>query len=332
MYNSSLCSVCWAEKGKLLIVFSHVTKVFAEEKVALRDVSFSVERGETLVLLGQSGCGKTSALRLINRLIQPTSGTIFVNGADVSTLDPIELRRSIGYAIQHIGLFPHMTIEENVGVVPKLIGWSEKKIRASVDELLQMVGLEPSQFLKRYPRELSGGQKQRVGVARALAADPPIILMDEPFGALDPISREQLQNEFLEIQSRIHKTVVFVTHDLSEAVKMGDRIAIFRKGEIIQIASPKEILENPANTFIDDFLGKDRLSLLLQRQTLLPLLDRLNPAPTSEEGKLDLRSSLIDSLMTFKLTGSESLPIYDEEKYLGELARKTLLEELLTLI
>ena len=195
-----------------MITLDQVTKVFSDDKKAVSDLSFEVKKGETLVLLGQSGSGKTTALRLINRLIEPTTGTIFFDGEDIRTLDPILLRRKIGYAIQHIGLFLHMSVAENIGIVPKLLGWDEKRTQRRVDELLAMVGFDPDEMRHEMPSRLSGGQKQRIGVARALAADPPVILMDEPFGSLDPIIREQLQNEFLEIQSKIQKTVVFVTH------------------------------------------------------------------------------------------------------------------------
>lgn len=245
-----------------MISFQNVTKTFPSGKRGVKNLTFEVKEGETLVLLGPSGCGKTTALRLINHLIQPTSGTLLIRGKDSSKLDPIQLRRSIGYAVQHVGLFPHMNIGENIGIVPKLLGWEEEKIEQRVIELMEMVGLNPHQFQERFPNQLSGGQKQRVGVARALAADPSIILMDEPFAALDPIILEQLQSEFLQIQSKLCKTVVFVTHDLKEAVKLGDRIAILEEGKLVQLASPDTIIHKPANTFVDTFFGKDRHQLL----------------------------------------------------------------------
>lgn len=245
-------------RGLHLIVFERVTKEFSTH-AALSDLNLVVHEGEILVLLGPSGSGKTTALRLINRLIEPTSGRIIINGEESTSLNPISLRRSIGYAIQDIGLFPHMTIGENIGIVPKLLGWPEAKIQNRVEELLILMGLECA---NTFPENLSGGQKQRVGLARALAADPPIILMDEPFGALDPLMRQQLQNEFLEIQSRICKTIVFVTHDLREAVKMGDRIAVFDQGKLLQVATPDILIEEPANDFIEEFLGNDLKTLI----------------------------------------------------------------------
>lgn len=239
-----------------MIVFENVSKIFSDENRGVHDLSFAVQQGEILVLLGRSGCGKTTALRLINRLIEPDKGTILYGGEDILTLDPIELRRHIGYAIQHIGLFPHMTIEENVGIVPSLLKWEKKKIKARVDELLSMVGLAPERFCHLYPSKLSGGQKQRVGVVRALAADPPVILMDEPFGALDPIMRNQLQDEFLEIQAKIRKTILFVTHDLHEALKMGDKIALLEKGRLMQLGPPSDFIDKPANPFVETFFEK----------------------------------------------------------------------------
>jgi osmoprotectant transport system ATP-binding protein len=219
------------------------------------------------MLVGPSGCGKTTTLKMMNRLIEPTTGRILLDGDDVTRVNPDQLRRRIGYVIQQVGLFPHFTAGDNIAVVPRMLGWDRNQIRKRVDELLDLVGLDPGQFRDRYPRQLSGGQQQRVGVARALAADPPVMLMDEPFGAIDPITRERLQEEFLQIQRTVQKTICFVTHDLREAVKLGDRIAIFSSGgRIAQYATPKEILTRPANDFIADFIGSGaavrRLSLL----------------------------------------------------------------------
>ncbi|MDN3506575.1 MAG: ATP-binding cassette domain-containing protein [Simkaniaceae bacterium] len=223
-----------------MIEFENVTKVYSTGKRGVSSLSFTVQKGETLVLLGQSGSGKTTALRLINRLIEATSGNISINGQNILERDPIQLRRHIGYAFQHIGLFPHMTVSENIAVVPKLLEWPEKKIEERLEELLQMIGLDSHQYRDLYPENLSGGQKQRIGVARALAGDPPIVLMDEPFGALDPFMREQLQDEFIEIQSKLQKTVVFVTHDHKEATKVGSRIAILEKGQLTQTLKPQD--------------------------------------------------------------------------------------------
>ena len=244
-----------------MIKLDNVTKAFetsAGTVLAADRVSFEVKEGEICVLLGPSGCGKTTTLKMVNRLVQPTSGKIFINGKDTDAYDPVELRRTIGYVIQQIGLFPNMTVEENICVVPKLLGWDMTKARKRAAELLETINLEPAIFLKRYPKELSGGQQQRVGVARALAADPPVLLMDEPFGAIDPINREVIQDEFLKIHRRLRKTVMFVSHDIDEAVKMADKVAIFRMGKLEQFDSPDNILAHPVNSFIADFVGTDR--------------------------------------------------------------------------
>ncbi|MEU4678612.1 betaine/proline/choline family ABC transporter ATP-binding protein [Micromonospora sp. NPDC023737] len=233
---------------------------------AVDNITMDIPAGEIVVLVGPSGCGKTTSLKMINRIIEPTSGRIFIDGEDVTHVNADQLRRRIGYVIQQIGLFPHMTIAENIGMVPRLLGWNRTRISERVDELLDLVGMEPSAYRARYPKELSGGQRQRVGVARAMSADPPLLLMDEPFGAIDPITRERLQNEFLRLQSNIRKTIVFVTHDIDEAIKLGDRIAILTKGsKIAQYDTPEAILTAPANDFVADFIGSGaslkRLSL-----------------------------------------------------------------------
>lgn len=244
-----------------MIKLENLTKTFNTPNgvvVAADKVNMDLPTGEICILLGPSGCGKTTALKMINRLIAPTSGKIYINGEDTSKLDDIELRRNIGYVIQQIGLFPNMTVEENICVVPKLLGWDPKKASARAAELLDLVGLDARQFLRRYPKELSGGQQQRVGVIRALAVDPPVMLMDEPFGAIDPINREIIQDEFLKMQAELKKTIMFVSHDIDEAVKMGDKIAIFRAGKIEQYDSPDQILAHPENAFVADFVGADR--------------------------------------------------------------------------
>ena len=242
-----------------MISLEEVSKKFAgSSDAAVTSLSLEVPEGETVVLVGPSGCGKTTTMKMINRLVEPTSGTIRVDGADVTEQDPVELRRGIGYVIQSIGLLPHRTIRQNIEVVPRLIGWDDRKIDRRVEELLDILELEPT-LLTRYPGELSGGQRQRVGVARALAADPPVMLMDEPFGAVDPIVRERLQDQFLEIQRRLRKTIVFVTHDIDEAIKMSDRIAILNKGGVLeQYAPAEEILRAPANEFVTQFVGSER--------------------------------------------------------------------------
>lgn len=241
------------------ISLRNVTKRFSSAGApAVTDLSLDVDEGETVVLVGPSGCGKTTTMRMINRLIEPTSGSIHVGGRDVMEQNPVELRRGIGYVIQSIGLLPHRTVRQNMTTLPWLLGWDEERVADRVEELVAMLHLERD-LLQRYPSELSGGQRQRVGVARALAADPPVMLMDEPFGAVDPIIRERLQDQFLEIQRRIHKTIVFVTHDIDEAIKMADRIAILNKGGVLeQYAAPETVLSRPANDFVKQFVGVDR--------------------------------------------------------------------------
>jgi osmoprotectant transport system ATP-binding protein len=240
-----------------MIRLEQLTKIYPGTSVPAVDrLTMDIPRGEIVVFVGPSGCGKTTSLKMINRIIEPSSGHIVLDGEDVTDTDPDQLRRRIGYVIQQVGLFPHQTIRDNVATVPKLLGWDKERTADRVTELLDVVGLPPETYLDRYPKELSGGQRQRVGVARALAADPPVLLMDEPFGAIDPITRTRLQNEFLRLQAELQKTIVFVTHDIDEAIKMGDRIAILGEGsQIQQFATPEEILTAPANDFVEDFVG-----------------------------------------------------------------------------
>jgi osmoprotectant transport system ATP-binding protein len=240
-----------------MIHLDGVSKHYAgTAEAAVEELTLDIPKGEVLVLVGPSGCGKSTTLRLINRMIEPSSGRIYFGGEDVTDVNPDDLRRRIGYVIQQIGLFPHRTIAENVATVPKLLGWPRSEIGPRVNELLEMVGLDPSVFARRYPKELSGGQAQRVGVARALGADPEVLLMDEPFGAIDPITRDRLQNEFLRLQAELRKTIVFVTHDVDEAIKMGDRIAILgQRSQLAQLDTPERILALPANDFVNDFTG-----------------------------------------------------------------------------
>ncbi|MDP9075768.1 MAG: betaine/proline/choline family ABC transporter ATP-binding protein [Actinomycetota bacterium] len=241
-----------------MIRLESVTKRYGDD-VAVDSLSLEVGDGELCVLVGPSGCGKTTTMKMINRLIEPTSGTIELDGTDVMSLSPVELRRRIGYVIQQVGLFPHLSVADNVATVPRLLNWDKARIKARVGELLELVGLDPAQFGRRYPSELSGGQRQRAGVARALAADPPVLLMDEPFGAIDPITRERLQGEFLRLQQEVRKTIVFVTHDIEESVRMGDRIAILAQGgHLQQYDTPAKILGSPATPFVADFVGADR--------------------------------------------------------------------------
>jgi osmoprotectant transport system ATP-binding protein len=242
-----------------MIRLDRVEKRYHDGTLAVHELSLDVPAGEICVLVGPSGCGKTTTMRMVNRLIEPTAGRIFIDGRDITKADPVKVRRGIGYVIQQVGLFPHQTIEQNVGTVPALLGWSSKRRRARTAELLELVGLDPAVFAKRYPAQLSGGQRQRVGVARALAADPPVLLMDEPFGAVDPIARDRLQQEFLRLQQEVRKTIVFVTHDIEEAVRLGDRIAVLRQGGVLeQYDTPAAILGNPATAFVADFVGADR--------------------------------------------------------------------------
>ncbi|MCQ4083839.1 betaine/proline/choline family ABC transporter ATP-binding protein [Streptomyces sp. RB6PN25] len=250
---------------------------------AVDGVSMEIAAGETVILVGPSGCGKSTCLRMINRLIEPTSGRILINGEDVTGIDPVKLRRRIGYAIQSSGLFPHMTVAENIAQVPKMLGWSKSTVRDRVEQMLDLVGLDPREFHGRYPRQLSGGQQQRVGVARALAADPPVLLMDEPFGAVDPITRDHLQDELIRLQHELHKTIVFVTHDFDEAIKLGDRIAVLREqSHIAQFDTPEAILTNPADDFVSGFVGAGAA------------LKRLNLTRVRDVGVVDVPTAAMD--------------------------------------
>jgi osmoprotectant transport system ATP-binding protein len=254
-----------------MIRLDSVSKRYPNGPLAVTDLSLDIPDGDTCILLGPSGCGKTTTLKMINRLIEPTSGRIFLDDEDVTRVDPIRLRRRMGYVIQQVGLFPHETIETNIATVPRLLGWGRARIKARVTELMELVGLDPAQYRRRYPAQLSGGQRQRVGVARALAADPPVLLMDEPFGAIDPVTRARLQDEFLRLQAEVRKTVVFVTHDVEEAIKLGTRIAILDVGGILQqYDTPAEVLGRPKNRMVADFVGSDR-ALKRLKVTPIPL-------------------------------------------------------------
>lgn len=282
-----------------MIEFKGVTKIYesGDKKVkAVDDIDLHINEGEICVFLGPSGCGKTTLLRMVNRLISISSGTIEVAGKDINTLNTIELRRSIGYVIQQNGLFPNMTIEENICVVPKLLSWDKVKMRKRYNELMDMMGLNPDEYRKRYPWELSGGQQQRIGVARALAADPPVMLMDEPFGALDPVIREHIQNEFLRIQNNVKKTILFVSHDIDEAVKLGDSVAIFKDGSLMQHGTPDDLLSNPQNDFVRDFVGSDRALMRLTLLSVRDLVDHIEHFNKSSIGKTE--SQLVVGLDT----------------------------------
>jgi osmoprotectant transport system ATP-binding protein len=281
-----------------VIELNRVTKIYpGTAQPAVNSVSLTVPQGEICVFIGPSGCGKTTLMRLINRLIPLTSGSISVDGKDIMTLNPIELRRHIGYVIQQVGLFPHMTVRDNIATVPKLLGWTKAKIDERVDELLDLVNLDPQEFRDRYPRQLSGGQAQRIGVARAMAADPTTMLMDEPFGAIDPINREVLQDEFLRIQAKLKKTIIFVTHDINEAIKMGQRVVLLQDGQLVQAGLPDELLNRPANEFVKSFVGADRV---LKRLNLLKVKDAmmLNPVHCLEE---DLSEKVLEQMINCDL-------------------------------
>ncbi len=260
-----------------MIKFENVSKKYGNGLEAVKSINLEIKNGELLVLIGPSGCGKTTTMKMINRIITHSEGRITIDDKDINEIDSVTLRRNVGYVIQQIGLFPHYTIEENIALIPKLKKWKEPEVKARVKQLLEIVGLNPEEFAKRYPKELSGGQQQRVGVARALAANPDIILMDEPFGALDPITREQLQDELLRIQEEMHKTIIFVTHDMDEALKLGDRIAVMKDGELLQLDTPEQLLSNPSHGFVEEFIGKKRI---YQNPDYIPVTDimRSNPA------------------------------------------------------
>lgn len=284
-----------------MLKFDHVSKVYKGGKRAVNNLTLEFERGEFICFIGPSGCGKTTTMKMINRLIEPSEGGIYINGENIMDKDPVQLRREIGYVIQQIGLFPHMTIQENISLVLKLLKWPEEKRRARALELLDLVDLTPD-YLEKYPHELSGGQQQRIGVLRALAADQSLILMDEPFGALDPITRDSLQEEFKKLQKKLGKTIVFVTHDMDEALKLADRIVIMRDGELVQCDTPDEILRNPADEFVEEFIGKDRL--VQARPNIQTVEQIMNPTPITITGDRSLSEAIqimkqkrVDSLL-----------------------------------
>lgn len=292
-----------------MIRLENLTKVFElpdRTVVAADNICLEVPEGELCVLLGPSGCGKTTVLKMINRIVPATSGTVYINGKDTSDVDTVTLRRNLGYVIQQIGLFPNMTVEENISVVPKLLGWDRRKRRQRATELLDMMALDPSEFLQRYPKELSGGQQQRIGVARALAADPPVLLMDEPFGAIDPINRKSIQDEFLLMQKELRKTIIFVSHDIDEAVKMGDKIAILRDGKLEQFATPDDLLAHPDSDFVASFLGSDRT---LKRLQILRVSDAMDlRIPTLNAG-----DTLEKAVGLMKEAGYHELVVLDSD-------------------
>ncbi|MFD1413619.1 betaine/proline/choline family ABC transporter ATP-binding protein [Oceanobacillus jeddahense] len=291
-----------------MLEFKEVTKKFeGNDNPSVHKLNLEVERGEFVVFIGPSGCGKTTTMKMINRLIEPTSGEILVDGVNVLKQDAVQLRRSIGYVIQQIGLMPHMTVGENISLVGSLLKWNKEKQKERAKELISLVNL-PEDYLTRYPHELSGGQQQRIGVLRALATNPPLILMDEPFGALDPITRDSLQEEFKKLQKEMDKTIVFVTHDMDEAIKLADKIVIMNQGEIVQVGTPDDILRHPANEFVEDFIGKDRL--LESRPEVTRVEQIMNPNPITIEEESDLREAIqkmhanrVDSLLVVDESG-----------------------------
>ncbi|WP_329280087.1 ABC transporter ATP-binding protein [Streptomyces sp. NBC_00691] len=288
-----------------MIRFEHVTKRYPDGTTAVDDLSFEVAEGELVTLVGPSGCGKTTTMMMVNRLVEPTSGRVLVDGEDIAGVDPVALRRKIGYVIQQVGLFPHRTVLDNTATVPALLGWKKAAARARAAELLDLVGLDPAVYGSRYPAQLSGGQRQRVGVARALAADPPVLLMDEPFGAVDPVVRERLQNEFLALQATVRKTVLLVTHDIEEAVRMGDRMAVYGQGRIEQFDAPATVLGAPATPYVADFVGSDRG---LKRLAVTPVTEAdLEPVPTDEAVPTDGAAPAEGSAATDRSGATEGL-------------------------
>ena len=307
-----------------MITYESVTKIFGKGKnivTALDNVSFTIPKGEVVVFLGPSGCGKTTTLRLTNRLETLTRGNITIEDQSILDIDVVQLRQRLGYVIQAIGLFPNKTIAENIAVVPRLLKWDEERISKRIDELLQMTNLDPDLYRDRYPAELSGGQQQRVGVARGLAADPKILLMDEPFGAIDPINREEIQDEFLKLQAKLKKTVAFVSHDIHEAIKMGDRIAIFEKGRLVQYDTPEIILTQPKNIFVSDFVGADRALKVLG---LMRVSDIINRKPKNIIQGSDHCQEALDFLNT---KDSRYGIVLEDNKPLGFVRQKVLAYE-----
>jgi osmoprotectant transport system ATP-binding protein len=313
-----------------MIQLEHVTKRFATGANAVLDLSLEIGEAQTCVLIGPSGCGKTTTLRMINRLIDPDEGRVLVDGEDTSTVDPVRLRLKMGYVIQQTGLFPHMTVGQNVATVPRLWDWDSTRVKARVEELLDLVGLDPREYRDRYPHQLSGGQRQRVGFARALGADPPILLMDEPFGAVDRITRERLQREFISIQRRMRKTVVFVTHDIDEAVMVADRICLLKmQGKIAQYDTPDAILTRPADEYVAEFLGRERI---VRRMSVVTIdgetLEHPAGGPPAGEPRVALTSSLSEAFAAALSSPDERAAVFDGERYAGSFTANSLLESL----
>ncbi|WP_156735797.1 betaine/proline/choline family ABC transporter ATP-binding protein [Bacillus velezensis] len=293
-----------------MLTLENVSKTYKGGKKAVNSISLNIAKGEFICFIGPSGCGKTTTMKMINRLIEPTEGRILIEGRNIMEQDPVELRRSIGYVIQQIGLFPHMTIQQNITLVPKLLKHPAEKRKERARELLKLVDMGP-EYLDRYPHELSGGQQQRIGVLRALAAEPPLILMDEPFGALDPITRDSLQEEFKKLQKTLHKTIVFVTHDMDEAIKLADRIIILKAGEIVQAGTPDEILRFPANEFVEEFIGKERLI-----QSSSPDIERVEQIMNPDPVTVTPEKTLSAAIQLMRAERVDSLLVIDEKNVL----------------
>ena len=306
-------------KGAVFVIqFNHVSKAYEDGTKAVDSLHLEINKGEFFVLIGPSGCGKTTTMKMINRLIETTEGTILIDGKDIQQYNINELRWNIGYVLQQIALFPHMTIAENIAVVPEMRKWSKEKIKARVDELLQMVGLDPDVYRDRMPDELSGGQKQRVGVVRALAANPKIVLMDEPFSALDPLSREQLQKDIVQLQKKIQKTIVFVTHDMQEALSLGDRICIMKEGKVVQLDTPEGIIHNPKNEFVEEFIG-NRGQPWYEGKSIEDVLP-LDESIRVEGDALSMHSSLQEALV--RVRADEVVPVEENGQYVGALTSR----------
>lgn len=293
-----------------MLTLENVSKTYTGGKKAVNNVNLKIAKGEFICFIGPSGCGKTTTMKMINRLIEPSAGKIFIDGENIMDQDPVELRRKIGYVIQQIGLFPHMTIQQNISLVPKLLKWPEQQLKERARELLKLVDMGP-EYLDRYPHELSGGQQQRIGVLRALAAEPPLILMDEPFGALDPITRDSLQEEFKKLQKTLHKTIVFVTHDMDEAIKLADRIVILKAGEIVQVGTPDDILRNPADEFVEEFIGKERLI-----QSSSPDVERVDQIMNTQPVTITADKTLSEAIQLMRQERVDSLLVVDDEQVL----------------
>ncbi len=313
-----------------MIRLEHVSKGFAGGSNAVLDLSLDIPDGQTCVLIGPSGCGKTTTLRMINRLADPDRGRILVDGEDISGVDPVKLRLRMGYVIQQTGLFPHMTVGDNVATVPRLWDWDRNRVTSRVDELLQLVGLDPKEYRNRYPHQLSGGQRQRVGFARALGADPPILLMDEPFGAVDRITRERLQREFINIQRSMRKTVVFVTHDIDEAVMVGDRICLLKmEAQVAQYDTPDAILTRPASDYVAEFLGRERL---VRRMSVVTIdaraLEHPTGGPARDEPRVAATSTLTEAFAAALSSPDEKAAVFDGDRYVGSFTANSLLETL----